>query len=132
MLTKTVTGETVAVTEKPASRSETSVSRSVETASRPDESLSFDLSSQPDLAQTLAVTCAMLGRDGRSCKPDTAPRIATYDDHRMALAFAPCAWRFPGLAVQAPDVVSKSYPGYWREWEQLGAQVERVGKGGVA
>ena len=174
VLTKTVTGETVAVTEKPASRSETSVSRSVETASRPDESLSFDLSSQPDLAQTLAVTCAMLGRpfrltglrtlriketdriaalqaelaklgfvaeaegddslcwDGRSCKPDTAPRIATYDDHRMALAFAPCAWRFPGLAVQAPDVVSKSYPGYWREWEQLGAQVERVGKGGVA
>ena len=174
VLTKAGSGETVAVTENPVSRPEFSVSRPAETVSHPGKSLAFDLSSQPDLAQTLAVTCAMLGRpfrlsglrtlriketdriaalqaelaklgfvvraegddalswDGQSCKPDAAPSIATYDDHRMALAFAPCAWRFPGLAVQAPGVVSKSYPGYWQEWERLGAQVERMEKGGAA
>lgn len=45
---------------------------------------------------------------GRPC-----PSIATYDDHRMAMAFAPAAYRFPGLNIEHPEVVSKSYPAFW-------------------
>lgn len=39
--------------------------------------------------------------------------IATYDDHRMALAFAPAALLFPQLSIEHPEVVAKSYPHYW-------------------
>lgn len=42
-----------------------------------------------------------------------APVIATYDDHRMAMAFAPVAYYYPGLVVEHPEVVSKSYPRFW-------------------
>ena len=38
--------------------------------------------------------------------------IDTYEDHRMALAFAPMALRMP-IAINTPQVVSKSYPHYW-------------------
>lgn len=41
--------------------------------------------------------------------------IATYDDHRMAMAFAPAAYRFPGLSIEHPEVVSKSYPNFWTD-----------------
>ena len=42
------------------------------------------------------------------------PVIDTHGDHRMAMAFAPAAVRFPGLIISDADVVSKSYPAYWR------------------
>lgn len=41
------------------------------------------------------------------------PHISTYDDHRMAMAFAPAAWKFPGLVIEHPGVVTKSYPRFW-------------------
>lgn len=44
----------------------------------------------------------------------SAPSIATYEDHRMAMAFAPAAYLFPGLDIQNPTVVSKSYPQFWQ------------------
>lgn len=44
----------------------------------------------------------------------TMPCINTYDDHRMAMAFAPAAWIFPGLNIAHPEVVSKSYPEFWQ------------------
>ncbi len=40
------------------------------------------------------------------------PAIKTYDDHRMAMAFAPAALTRP-IIIQHPDVVSKSYPTFW-------------------
>ncbi len=43
------------------------------------------------------------------------PVIATYHDHRMAMAFAPLALLFDGLAIDDPDVVSKSFPDFWTE-----------------
>ena len=52
--------------------------------------------------------------------------IATYADHRMALAFAPCAYRFPGLAIAHPEVVSKSYPAFWADLERVGATIEKA------
>ena len=51
------------------------------------------------------------------------PVIDTHGDHRMALAFAPAAVRYPGLVISDADVVSKSYPGYWRHLEQCGFTV---------
>ncbi len=45
--------------------------------------------------------------------------IATYDDHRMALAFAPAALLFPQLSIEHPEVVAKSYPHYWEHLSEL-------------
>ncbi len=44
--------------------------------------------------------------------------IATYNDHRMAMAFAPLALRTT-LLIQDADVVSKSYPDFWLDLEKL-------------
>lgn len=41
------------------------------------------------------------------------PCIATYEDHRMAMAFAPAAYLHDGLDIEHPEVVSKSYPNFW-------------------
>lgn len=56
--------------------------------------------------------------------PDGAPRydgtpIATYDDHRMAMAFAPAAILFDGVTFEHPEVVSKSYPNFWEHLKSL-------------
>ena len=128
------------------------------------EMLELDLSEQPDLAQTLVVTCAMLhqpfhftglqtlkiketdritalrtelqkmgicieaANDSELfCKefgatelpPNAFISIDTYDDHRMAMAFAPCALRYPLLRINHPEVVSKSYPSFWQHLESL-------------
>lgn len=45
--------------------------------------------------------------------------IQTYSDHRMALSFAALASRFP-ITIQDPEVISKSYPGYWKDLQKLG------------
>ena len=45
--------------------------------------------------------------------------IETYNDHRMAMAFAPLALLAP-IRIQDVDVVSKSYPGFWKDLEQRG------------
>ena len=45
----------------------------------------------------------------------TSTTIATYSDHRMAMAFAPAAYRFPNLTIEHPEVVSKSYPKFWED-----------------
>ena len=119
------------------------------------ETIQMDLSEQPDLAQTLVVTSAMLHRpfhfkglqtlkiketdrlaamrnellkfgikvevrsdsellwDGSTTAMQFPLTIDTYDDHRMAMAFAPCAMRFPEIVINHPEVVSKSYPTFW-------------------
>jgi 3-phosphoshikimate 1-carboxyvinyltransferase len=43
------------------------------------------------------------------------PVIATYEDHRMAMAFAPIALVLPQLFIEEPDVVQKSYPAFWKD-----------------
>ncbi len=45
--------------------------------------------------------------------------IATYNDHRMVLAFAPAALRFPQLSIEHPEVVAKSYPNYWEHLSEI-------------
>jgi 3-phosphoshikimate 1-carboxyvinyltransferase len=44
--------------------------------------------------------------------------IATYEDHRMAMAFAPAAIIQP-IQIEEPQVVSKSYPTFWDDFEKL-------------
>jgi len=126
-----------------------------------------DLTDQPDLAQTFAVTCALkeipfhltglqslkiketdriealikegrkigfvftetdgriLEWSGKICltKPDIA--IDTYDDHRMAMAFAPAALILENIRINHPEVVSKSYPTYWEDLKSGGFTIER-------
>jgi 3-phosphoshikimate 1-carboxyvinyltransferase len=40
-------------------------------------------------------------------------RVRTHDDHRMAMAMALLGLRVPGIEIDEPDVVTKSFPGYW-------------------
>lgn len=46
--------------------------------------------------------------------------IATYEDHRMAMAFAPLALVFEKITIEKPHVVDKSYPMYWDHLTQQG------------
>ena len=57
--------------------------------------------------------------DGTSCPPDVCPTICTYDDHRMAMAFAPAALCHENLTIEHPEVVTKSYPGFWEDLKQI-------------
>ena len=45
--------------------------------------------------------------------------IATYGDHRMAMAFALAGLRLPGVAIEDPGCVSKTWPGYFAWLETL-------------
>lgn len=57
---------------------------------------------------------------------EASPHISTYHDHRMAMAFAPAAIRFPGLIIDDAQVVSKSYPLFWEHLRQTGFKIEEV------
>ena len=67
---------------------------------------------------------SILSWDGTAGEAYADPRILTYDDHRMAMAFAPAAIRFPALTVLNAGVVSKSYPDYWQHLAQAGFKME--------
>lgn len=51
--------------------------------------------------------------------------IKTYQDHRMAMAFAPLALKVP-IAIQDAEVVSKSYPDFWNDVQNVGFQVSKI------
>ena len=61
-----------------------------------------------------------LSWDGERCQQADDLVINTYEDHRMAMAFAPAAMVFPGLKINEPQVVSKSYPHFWDELRRAG------------
>lgn len=124
------------------------------------QGMEYDFTNQPDLAQTLAVTCClkgipfnfsglqslkiketdriaalknelrklgyvltetgegMLAWDGELCEPAEKIVIKTYDDHRMAMAFTPTAVLYP-ISIEHPEVVNKSYPGFWKDIEKI-------------
>ena len=50
----------------------------------------------------------------------TGLTIDTYEDHRMAMAFAPLAMLFNNVQINEPDVVEKSYPDFWKHLKQQG------------
>ncbi len=47
----------------------------------------------------------------------------TYDDHRMAMAFAPLGLLQP-IIIDNPDVVAKSYPSFWEDFRKVGSVKE--------
>lgn len=51
--------------------------------------------------------------------------IATYNDHRMAMAFAPLALKVP-ITILNAEVVSKSYPNFWNDFEKVGIRAEEI------
>lgn len=53
------------------------------------------------------------------------PAIKTYEDHRMAMAFAPACLGFPSVTICDPQVVSKSYPYYWDDLTKAGFSIEK-------
>ena len=131
----------------------------------PCSSMDYDFVNQPDLAQTLVVTCVMLGIpfrftglqslkiketdriralrtelrklgydiqeqddsilywNGERCEAQENPAIDTYEDHRMAMAFAPCAMKLGCLRINNPEVVSKSYPAFWEDLKKVGFKI---------
>ena len=133
------------------------------------QKVEFDMSSQPDLAQTVVATCCALGVhfhikglhtlriketdriaalenelaklgfivsdcndsemmwDGQ-CNDASNQPIATYKDHRMAMAFAPLCLITQNafINIDDPAVVSKSYPSFWNDMRQIGFLVEET------
>jgi 3-phosphoshikimate 1-carboxyvinyltransferase len=51
--------------------------------------------------------------------------IATYQDHRMAMAFAPLALKVP-ITIQNAEVVSKSYPTFWDDLKTIGMEIKEI------
>ncbi|MDR2928966.1 MAG: 3-phosphoshikimate 1-carboxyvinyltransferase [Cytophagaceae bacterium] len=58
--------------------------------------------------------------DGEKTVAESAPVINTYNDHRMAMAFAPAALKTASLAINNPMVVTKSYPKFWDDLKKAG------------
>lgn len=127
--------------------------------------MDYDFINQPDLAQTLIVSCCLkeipfrfkglstlrikesdriealrnelrklgyivevegedeLVWDGQRTQAEVHPVIETYDDHRMALAFAPACMVFPSITINHPEVVYKSYPDFWKHLRQAGIEI---------
>jgi 3-phosphoshikimate 1-carboxyvinyltransferase len=52
-------------------------------------------------------------------------KIQTYQDHRMAMAFAPLALKTT-IMIQEAEVVSKSYPAFWQDLKSIGFQITEI------
>ena len=131
---------------------------------KPDH-IDLDLTDNPDIAQTIAVTCFGLGIScdlvglhtlkiketdrlkalkielsklgaevkitnnsfhlGSSFSINTNISIETYNDHRMAMAFAPLAL-LTSITINNPEVVSKSYKDFWKDLKSLNFKLIKV------
>lgn len=52
--------------------------------------------------------------------------VATYEDHRMAMAFAPLALKTDNIRIVHPEVVSKSYPHFWDDLKEVGFEITEI------
>ena len=131
---------------------------------KPDH-IDLDLTDNPDIAQTIAVTCFGLGIScdlvglhtlkiketdrlkalkielsklgaevkitnnsfhlASSFSINTHISIQTYNDHRMAMAFAPLAL-LTSITINNPEVVSKSYKDFWKDLKSLNFKLIKV------
>lgn len=66
---------------------------------------------------------SILSWSGERCPAEKHPVIATYEDHRMAMAFAPACLTMPRIEIDEPQVVSKSYPAYWNDLQKAGFKI---------
>ena len=91
---------------------------------------------ETDRLRAVAIELRRLGasveerHDGLSVWPlEAAPRpgvVATYGDHRMAMAFALLGVRWPGVVIDDPGCVGKTYPRFWDDLASTGVGVEVV------
>ncbi|MDR1737505.1 MAG: 3-phosphoshikimate 1-carboxyvinyltransferase [Candidatus Symbiothrix sp.] len=64
---------------------------------------------------------------GEHCEASLQPAtIATYEDHRMAMAFAPACLKTGAVRIADPQVVSKSYPHYWDDLRAAGFKITEI------
>ena len=112
----------------------------------PDRVCLFDFTDNPDLYPTIAATCAGLNIQGHftglqnlvhkesdrvAAMTTELSRVGTrratslpivfdsHNDHRIAMALAPLAMKIGAIEINDADVVSKSYPNFWREFFNL-------------
>ncbi len=69
--------------------------------------------------------CALVW-SGERCEPESDPVIDTYEDHRMAMSFAPVAVILEKININDPSVVSKSYPGFWDDLKSAGFIIQNL------
>ncbi|HTX88180.1 MAG TPA: 3-phosphoshikimate 1-carboxyvinyltransferase [Bacteroidales bacterium] len=55
--------------------------------------------------------------------PRPGIEFETYGDHRIAMTMAPLALRLGEITIREPEVVTKSYPGYWEDMKRVGFEV---------
>ncbi len=62
-----------------------------------------------------------VGRDHLEIEPRalSGAEIQTFNDHRMAMSFAVAGLRIPGVTIEDPGCVSKSYPNFWNDFSRL-------------
>ena len=76
------------------------------------------------LGATITVTDKSLHlKEGGTCNENIT--IKTYQDHRMAMAFAPLALKVP-IIFEDAEVVNKSYPDFWADFRGLGFKTEQL------
>ena len=73
------------------------------------------------LGGQLVVTADSLTLAAHRSTGTTIPAIDTYQDHRMAMAFAPLVMQMD-LLINEAEVVSKSYPAFWNDLRKIGVQ----------
>jgi 3-phosphoshikimate 1-carboxyvinyltransferase len=61
----------------------------------------------------------------RSSKINENIAIKTYNDHRMAMAFAPLALKVP-IKILNAEVVTKSFQKFWDDMQQIGIKIEEL------
>lgn len=62
--------------------------------------------------------------NGEICEHTASPSIDTYNDHRMAMAFALAVVKFPNIVIKDAMVVTKSFPAFWNELQRLGLSIQ--------
>jgi 3-phosphoshikimate 1-carboxyvinyltransferase len=76
------------------------------------------------LGATVSITADSLTL-APSKRMNSEVKIATYNDHRMAMAFAPLALK-TGIIIENAEVVSKSYPSFWEDLKKIGFSVSEI------
>ena len=111
---------------------------------RVSPSKTYHLIETPDIYQSLKCTLFALNKDSEFTgiqtlknketdritavenellKLNTPKIIETYNDHRMAMSFAPLCLKFGELQISNPGVISKSYPNYWKDLKKGGFKI---------
>jgi 3-phosphoshikimate 1-carboxyvinyltransferase len=68
----------------------------------------------------------VLSGDGKQFPIDNVPIIETYEDHRMAMAFAPTSIITSNVQINNPIVVNKSYVEYWSDLRKAGFTIKTI------